>query len=122
MKGVEISTEVSENELKILLAPKQAPPSAEEQLFLDEAPPEAPANPAFSPKTGSVEILEVDIVHGGHMLHWSVEQEYLAISDMWGQKYIRFSETKGDNETIAEDLIHEGDNLEDDFSAPEEAI
>ena len=122
MNDVAISTEVNENGLNILLTPKQAPPSAEEQLFLDEAPPGAPANPAFSPKTGSVEILEVDLVHGGHMLHWSVEQEYLAISDIWGQKYIRFSENRGGNETSAEDLIDEEDNFEDEFSAPAEAL
>merc|ERR1712106_1284383 len=40
-------------------------------------------NPANFPKTGDLELLAEDIVFSGHMIHWSVEQGYLAISDIW---------------------------------------
>merc|ERR1712127_929247 len=49
-------------------------------------------NPANFAKTGSLEVLVADIVSSGHMLHWSSGQQYLAIADMWGQKYIRYEE------------------------------
>ena len=49
-------------------------------------------DPANFPKEGLVELLVEDITYTGHMLHWSVAQNYLAISDIWGQKYLRFEE------------------------------
>jgi len=49
-------------------------------------------NTASIPKSGDLELMVEDIVHTGHMIHWSVEQKYLAISDLWGQKYLRFAE------------------------------
>ena len=56
------------------------------------APTTTTENPANFPKTGDIEVVVEDIVFSGHMLHWSQEQEYLAISDIWGQKYLRFEE------------------------------
>ena len=58
-------------------------------------------NPANFPKTGDIELMVEDIVYSGHMIHWSVEQEYLAISDIWGQKYLRFAEIPPATTTIA---------------------
>merc|ERR1719427_697674 len=40
-------------------------------------------NTADFPKTGDIELLVEDIVYSGHMIHWSVDQKYLAISDIW---------------------------------------
>ena len=56
-----------------------------------------------------------DIVHSGHMLHWSSSQQYLAISDIWGQKYLRYQErtdTTNNNETNRDARQEEDDSEE----------
>merc|ERR1719481_1450523 len=60
-----------------------------EEVTTQEATTEDPSN---IPKSGEVELLVEDIVFSGHMLHWSAREQYLAISDIWGQKYLRFEE------------------------------
>merc|ERR1719317_1793912 len=60
-----------------------------EQLTTEEATTENPNN---LPKSGEVELLVENIVYSGHMIHWSAREQYLAISDIWGQKYLRFEE------------------------------
>merc|ERR1719445_680822 len=49
-------------------------------------------DPASFPKTGEVELMVENICHSGHMLHWSSTRNFLAVADIWGQRYIRFKE------------------------------
>ena len=58
-------------------------------------------NPADLPKTGEVELLVEDVTYWGNMLHWSINGQYLAIADIWGQKYLRYAETPEATTTVA---------------------
>jgi len=58
-------------------------------------------NLADLPKTGDLELLAEGIVFSGHMMHWSATSKYLAIADIWGQKYLRFEETPPLTTTLA---------------------
>lgn len=49
-------------------------------------------NPADLPKTGDLELLVADVTYWGNMLHWSTNGQYLAIADIWGQRYLRYAE------------------------------
>merc|ERR1719317_720209 len=71
-----------------------------EELTTEEATTENPNN---LPKSGKVELLVENIVHSGHMIHWSSREQYLAISDIWGQKYPRFEEIPPATTTTAPD-------------------
>merc|ERR1719317_1449891 len=71
-----------------------------EQLTTEEATTENPNN---LPKSGEVELLVENIVYSGHMIHWSAREQYLAISDIWGQKYLRFEEIPPATTTTAPD-------------------
>ena len=69
-------------------------------------------NPANFKKSGSVELIVENVVETGNMIHWSREQNYLAISDIWGQKYIRFTENQPETATEAELTNVENENAE----------
>merc|ERR1719317_642492 len=71
-----------------------------EQLTTEEATTENPNN---LPKSGEVELLVENIVYSGHMIHWSAREQYPAISDIWGQKYLRFEEIPPATTTTAPD-------------------
>ena len=80
------TTTVPEDDIVTTVVPTTT--IAEEETTTVE-PTTTTENPANFAKTGSLEVLVADIVSSGHMLHWSSGQQYLAIADMWGQKYIR---------------------------------
>ena len=86
----------------------------------EDAPPVPEVNLAKLPKTGDIEIVLIDVVFSGHMMHWSTKQKYLAISDIWGQKYLHLSEK---NDTKVESENEQAEESEDldapDFSAPD---
>merc|ERR1719481_386250 len=75
-----------------------------EEVTTQEATTEDPSN---VPKSGEVELLVEDIVFSGHMLHWSAREQYLSISDIWGQKYLRFEEIPPATTTAAPDTTTE---------------
>ena len=86
------------------------------------APTTTTENTASLPKTGDVELMMPDIVHSGHMLHWSSSQQYLAISDIWGQQYLRYQErtdTTNNTETDRDARQEEGSGDGETTEQPE---
>ena len=57
------------------------------------------ADPSLVAKSGQVSLLAANLTYSGHMLHWSVAQEYLAIADIWGQRFLRLEQPKEAEET-----------------------
>ena len=82
-----------------------------EELTTEEATTENPNN---LPKSGEVELLVENIVYSGHMIHWSAREQYLAISDIWGQKYLRFEEIPPATTTTAPDTTTATTKASDD--------
>ena len=66
--------------------------TGEEDTTTEGTPTTTTENPADLPKTGSLELLVEDVTYWGNMLHWSTNGQYLAIADIWGQKYLRYAE------------------------------
>ena len=66
--------------------------STEEDTTTEGIPTTTTENPADLPKTGDLELLVEDVTYWGNMLHWSTNGQYLAIADIWGQKYLRYAE------------------------------
>ena len=77
---------------------EQLTTTTEQPTTTQEATTEDPTN---FPKSGNIELLVPDITYAGHMIHWSIEQQYLAVSDIWGQKYLRFNEIIEEETTTA---------------------
>ena len=67
--------------------------SLEEDTTTEGATTTTTENPADLPKTGDVELLVEDVTYWGNMIHWSINGQYLAIADIWGQRYLRYAET-----------------------------
>ena len=67
--------------------------SVEEDTTTEGATTTTTENPADLPKTGDVELLVEDVTYWGNMIHWSINGQYLAIADIWGQRYLRYAET-----------------------------
>ena len=66
--------------------------TGEEDTTTEGRPTTTTENPADLPKTGSLELLVEDVTYWGNMIHWSTNGHYLAIADIWGQKYLRYAE------------------------------
>jgi len=66
--------------------------ATEETTTVVTEAPTTTENPANFPKDGEVELLVEDLLHSGYMMHWSSNQGYLVMADIWGQRYIRFRE------------------------------
>ena len=64
----------------------------EDDTTTEGAPTTTTENPADLPKTGDLELLVADVTYWGNMLHWSTNGQYLAIADIWGQRYLRYAE------------------------------
>jgi len=112
-----ITTEQPTTQVPILTEPPAAQITTEQPTTqVDETTQEATTeNPNNSPKSGAVEMLVEDIVYSGHMIHWSVREQYLAISDIWGQKYLRFEEIPPATTTVVPDTTTE---VEAEWSGP----
>ena len=64
--------------------------ATEETTTVVTEAPTTTENPANFPKNGEVELLVEDLLHSGYMMHWSSNQGYLVMADIWGQRYIRW--------------------------------
>merc|ERR1719317_488954 len=103
--------EVKQNFLTKQLTTTEQPTTTIEQLTTEEATTENPNN---LPKSGEVELLVENIVYSGHMIPWSAREQYLAISDIWGQKYLRFEEIPPATTTTAPDTTTATTKASDD--------
>ena len=96
------STNEETEDLTTAATQEEISTTTEEEITTTEgAPTTTTENPADLPKTGDVELLVEDITYWGNMIHWSTNGQYLAIADIWGQRYLRYAEIPEATTTVA---------------------